>query len=110
MQRTTKIVRGFLHAGFVCLFILGASGIPRIATAQSTGTFTPTGSMTIPRTGHTATLLANGKVLIAGGNGPLASAELYDPSTGTFTPTGAMTMAGNLGAATLMADGRVLLT
>ena len=58
-----------------------------------TGTFTSTGAMGTVRRYHTATLLGNGKVLIAGGydgNGYLSSAELYDPGTGTFTPTGAM--------------------
>src|SRR5258708_1786051 len=59
----------------------------------SSGTWSPTGSMSMARVNHTATLLTNGKVLVAGGvsNGrALASAELYDPSTGTWSKTGSM--------------------
>lgn len=54
----------------------------------STGTWAPTGSMARPRSGHIASLLASGKVLVAGGAG--VTAELYDPTTGTWTPTGNM--------------------
>jgi hypothetical protein len=84
----------------------------------SSGTFTPTGDMTTARTGHTATLLANGKVLIAGGDtggpGPftfLVAAEIYDPSTGTFTATGNMVANGGFGWSTsaLLPDGRVFI-
>jgi len=83
--------------------------------AQSTGTFTPTGSMITPRSGHTATLLFNGKVLIAGGVAtedpefPLGSGsdELYNSSTGTFELSGGISAGQTL---SLLPDGRVLGT
>jgi large repetitive protein len=80
----------------------------------STGTFTQTGSMAVGRFLHTATLLQNGKVLIAGGaltstSAPVATAEVYDPATGIFTMTHAMAMAREQHTATLLADGRVLI-
>src|SRR4029077_10136499 len=78
----------------------------------ATGNFTATGSMTAARSQHTATLLDNGKVLIAGGFGisVLASAELYDPNTGTFSATtGSMSQARNTHTATLLTNGKVLI-
>ena len=61
----------------------------------------------------TATLLADGRVLIAGGedarNTPLASAEVYDPKTGTFSLTGSMATAWEGQEAVAFPDGRVLL-
>jgi Galactose oxidase, central domain len=91
------------------LFSLAAG---TIALSQSPGTFTATGSMITPRFGHTATLLLNGKVLIAGGRGAngaaLVSAEIYDPEIGTFSPTGDMN--SSVGhTATLLPNGRVLM-
>jgi N-acetylneuraminic acid mutarotase len=65
--------------------------------------------MMTAREGATATLLGNGRVLVAGGGTPsaLASAELYDPASGRWSPTGSMTGYG--GAAALLQDGRVLV-
>ena len=77
----------------------------------STGTFVPTGNMTMPRYYHTATPLGDGTVMIAGGgsSGYLpdiasASAELYDPATGAFSRTGDMTTARRNHTATLLHD------
>jgi hypothetical protein len=66
-----------------------------------------------PRNSNTATLLPNGKVLIAGGydynSGFLATAELYDPTTGAYTPTGSMTTPRLGHTATLLNNGKVLI-
>ena len=80
----------------------------------ATRQFSVTGSLNTQRFGATATLLNNGKVLIAGGIGtdstdPIADAELYDPGTGTFTPTGSMNVARYEHTATLLANGKVLV-
>jgi hypothetical protein len=76
------------------------------------GTFAATGSMTVPRDFHTATILLDGKVLIAGGTnigGELASAELYDPAAGTFAATGSMAVPREYYTATLLPNGKVLI-
>jgi hypothetical protein len=97
----------------------------------ATGEFSPTGSMATPRSQHTATVLADGRVLITGGlsgsipptageitlvsyrtaavDSFLATAEVYDPTTGTFSKTDSMSTPHRGHTATLLGDGRVLV-
>jgi len=77
------------------------------------GTVVPARPMLEPRSGHTATLLSNGKVLIVGGmrrnQDFYKSAELYDPANGKFQPTGEMSV-GRVGhIAVLLPSGKVLV-
>ena len=85
--------------------------------AASGPAFAPldTGAM-LPRTGHTATLLADGQILIAGGSNatapvfePLASAEIFDPRTGRSRPVADMSVARSGHVAVPLPDGRVLI-
>lgn len=79
-----------------------------------------TGSMTQPRIGHLATLLADGRVLVSGGcaalgcssepnvfapNAPELTAEIYDPRSGRWTPTGNMKFIHNHPTAALLPSG-----
>ena len=77
------------------------------------GLWTPTGSMSTPRIGHTATLLPTGKVLVTGGGdslgAQLSAAELYDPETGVWSPTASMSVPREGHTATLLPTGQVLV-
>lgn len=89
---------------------------PAIASAElydpTTNTFTKTGNLQEPRSGHEAVSLPDGMVLVVGGWGAserLASAELYDPVTGHFQVTGHMAAPRAGLTATLLPNGTVLI-
>ena len=83
--------------------------------AANTGTWTLTGSMLIPRFHHTATLLDDGRVLVAGGkrssnvSQPEYTAELYDPRTGQWASTMPMNFNRSGHDAVLLHNGKVLV-
>jgi large repetitive protein len=81
----------------------------------NTGTWTTVGNMSVARSGHSSTVLGNGKVLMAaGGAGTFtspqlhSSAELYDPVARTYTATGAFTTPRGFHRSVLLQNGRVL--
>jgi len=84
----------------------------------TTGTFIPTGSLNIPRQGHTATLLSDGRVLIIGGGNAvnyfkskgISELEIYDLGKGQFQVVGKLETPRQFHTATLLNDGRVLIT
>jgi hypothetical protein len=77
----------------------------------ASGTWTVTGSLNTERDAHTATLLADGEVLVAGGANinNLRSAELYNPTTGNWTITGSLNSPRSSHTATLLSSGQVLV-
>jgi hypothetical protein len=79
-----------------------------------TGSWTETGRLTSARSNATATLLDDGRVLVAGGvtsvlDGPDRTAEIYDPVAGRWAATGSMSVGRSGHTATLLPDGRVLV-
>lgn len=102
----------FARTLVLACFLLGMSW-PTVSSASSSA-FINTGSMTSPHSGHTATLLSNGKVLVCGGSSKTytysSSSELYDPLLGTWTATGAMITPRSSHTATLLPNGKVLVT
>src|SRR3989454_10122484 len=86
MPSPRSLLSGFLPRTW-CLLAL-ALGIASPASAQAPGTWAPMADLNQPRAEHTATLLTNGSVLIAGGRDaagqPLASAEIYGPVKGGY--------------------------
>jgi len=71
----------------------------------------PPGCLATARAGHTATLLADGTVLAAGGlsRNAAGSAEIYHPASRTWSDAGTMSSPRELHVATLLKDGRVLI-
>jgi N-acetylneuraminic acid mutarotase len=108
MAKTSREFMGGRIGSLILAFAL-----PSMTTDAMAETWIVTGSMAEGRIAHTATLLLDGRVLVAGGRDEdvqYSSAELYDPSTGTWSPTGSMAEVRAGHEATLLPDGKVLVT
>ncbi len=88
---------------------------PSAVTTAHDPTWHETGPLAQARWGHGATRLADGRVLVVGGNtsknsaSAVASAELYDPRSGSWTSTATMSQARSYPSVTLLDDGSVLV-
>jgi|SRR5215469_15944847 len=84
-----------------------------LAATLSFASWTSTGSMRTARASHTAVLLPNGSLLVAGGTGDnnsaLATSELYNSASGTWSSTGDMNVARVNARAVLLSNGTVLV-
>jgi Galactose oxidase, central domain/Kelch motif len=115
MNRSRLPFVAVITIGFVIAASAFRIGSASISTSASfaTGSLSPASPMLQPRSGHSATLLANGKVLIVGGmrrnQDFYRSAELYDPATGTFQATGEMSTRRVGHVAVLLRSGKVLI-
>jgi Kelch motif protein len=117
---TNKGLRGKSRLSALALLVLAIvpgcvtrRGLPpSVGTSPSAAQhFRPTRSMSVPRAGHVAVMLADGRVLIVGGwrGAERASAELYDPATRTFAPTGSLREISRATNALRLTSGDVLV-
>lgn len=94
------------------LLVMAAAG-PAYSSPASQQAWTRSGDLNFGRHAHSATLLNDGQVLVAGGYGSgsirLSQTELYDPATGRWTRTGDLGFGRVNHTATLLPDGQVLV-
>ena len=98
-----------------CLYVAVLGILFMVFQAAGQSTFVVASPLNIPRAQHSATLLPNGEVLVAGGmstnsDNPLSSVELYNPATGTWTVTNSIHDGRIFPTAILLPNGKVLIS
>ena len=102
------------------ILVCGGPNIPsacdQAGSLSSAETFNPAsmtwqavGSMSVPRFQHAVTKLADGRILVTGGEGGLTTCEIFEPDTNTWTPTANMSQGRTSHGAVLLPDGRVVV-
>lgn len=118
MKSTSKMFKTLITGSVVLFLSLTPVGSLVLANAAvASATWTPAGDLALARLAHRATLLADGRVLVTGGNTAVGNtydtklAEIYDPATNSWSTTGSTTNGRSQGhTATRLDDGRVLVT
>ena len=113
---SAKIVSGIINriVSLAAVTVAIAAALMASSTPARAGAFSLTAEIDPARQFHTATLLPNGKVLVAGGYGSggvgwLIDCQLYDPQKGEFVLTGRLTTRRDAHTATLLPNGKVLI-
>src|SRR5262245_34076163 len=120
MKKAGICLSGRIHRAHIRMNVAGpliflslglAAPLAPVSHAQTDTSWKVTSSMKNARRLHTATLLPDGKVLVAGGlsdstgeNIPTTTVEIYDPATRTWRPTGSLNFARSSHTATLLAN------
>jgi len=107
-----RLFRTFSRLFFVfCLLFLAAGTLLAGRVRAATREWSAVAGLDGVRAAHSATLLLNGLVLVAGGKNAsgfaLATASLYNPSTGQWSSTGSMNGARSEHTATLLPNGKI---
>src|SRR3989304_5796798 len=105
MKRIKSLL--FVVVAIPCLALLLRSGVPQVAS----GTWAPGGAMAQARSGASAVLIQDQRILVTGGddaNGPSATAEFYG-TNGSFSPAAPMNVARSKHTSVTLRDGRVLV-
>src|SRR6516162_4119343 len=112
-MQTTPKANNILACFFAFLGAVVMLAIATFVTASTSKQVEDVSSLAVPRTGHAAIALSDGRVMITGGRdaaGNLVNvSEIFDPATKTSTASATLTTARADHTATLLADGRVLV-
>jgi len=107
-NKSRRAVAAWLAGALAIVAVLPQAALAESGADLGTWKKVPA-TVKIPDGGHTATLLADGRILLTGGSPAVADSEIFDPASGKVTAASPMAVAREQHAATLLKDGKVLV-